>query len=154
MHHRIYNRLHVNYCLTLLSMFIDTIFKELPLNCKFFFLNTSNIKSTCRTHFTWSQFFTQSARRLIIIQAFSLMCVFIKIFKSLNHFHTECTTLYKTAASSVMCTFLKYRRSPLIRTLVNRVGLAFGVNLLRALQNQLGVNLSVIVLNIVQCYGF
>jgi len=61
-------------------MFIDTIFRELPLNCKVFETHKT-IKSTGWPHVVMSQFFTQNAQLLIFIKAFSLMFMSIKYLK-------------------------------------------------------------------------
>jgi len=67
-------------------MFVDTIFREPPLNCKFFLKHVKLLKSTGWPHVIRSQFFTQDAQVLIIIKAFSFMFMSFKISKSLNHF--------------------------------------------------------------------
>jgi len=48
----------------------------------------------------------------------------------------------------------KYNTTPLIRTLVIRIGLALRVNLSRILQSYLALKLPVIESITVQCYGF
>jgi hypothetical protein len=47
-----------------------------------------------------------------------------------------------------------YSRTPLIRTLVIRIGLALRVNLSRILQKYRALKLSFIVTSTVECYGF
>jgi len=48
----------------------------------------------------------------------------------------------------------KCNRTPLIRTLVTRIGLALRTNLSRILQNELALKLPVIGSSTIQCYGF
>jgi hypothetical protein len=49
---------------------------------------------------------------------------------------------------------IMYSRTPLIQTLVIRIGLAPRVNLSRILQNYLALNLPVTGSSTVECYGF